>query len=516
MTTIFSIPKPFIDPHISIIQENAIKSWASLSNDVEVILCGDDSGVAEMCQKNNIQHIGGLECTEAGTPLLSSAFQLVRERAKYNILVFINADIILTKDFLKIFNFLPEKDFLVVGRRWDLNITKLLDFSGKWEDEVNSLINKSGKLHAPAGSDYFIFNKDSFKNLPPFAVGRVGWDNWMLQNAFNKNIIVVDATPLAKVIHQNHDYKHKVAAGKKEDGKNMSLTGMSRFLRTLRNIEHELRLNGIKKRTTFFMNFSQIVKKNIYYFMVKFLTLLRGAFSLIAKMAKKVIEFINAPLFYLEQSECEKFSDCQLLAKVLYNQPPNSDRYLEYPWMLKNITITSGKILDVGSTASNMLYNFLSKTIEINSIDLNSKEIENDSIKFSVGDIRKTNYSDNYFDLISCISTLEHIGVSGRYGSDEDPNGDKKAVQEMARILKPGGTMLVTVPYGIKDVLPINKLYNKERIENLFKGFSSVEIEYRKYFKKFHLWLTTTEEEAAKTDMIKDSWYAIAFIKVKK
>jgi transcription initiation factor TFIID subunit TAF12 len=72
------------------------------------------------------------------------------------------------------------------------------------------------------------------------------------------------------------------------------------------------------------------------------------------------------------------------------------------------------------------------------------------------------------------------------------------------------------VPYGTRDVLPINKLYNKERINELFKDFFSVEIEYRKYFQKFHLWLTTNEVEAAKTDMIKDLWYAIAFIKVVK
>ncbi|MBU1663623.1 class I SAM-dependent methyltransferase, partial [Patescibacteria group bacterium] len=247
-----------------------------------------------------------------------------------------------------------------------------------------------------------------------------------------------------------------------------------------------------------------------------FLTLLRGFFSLMIKISKKIIQFINAPLFYLEQNECEKFNDCKLLAKVLYNQPPNSDRYLEYPWMLENIKIISGKILDVGSTASDMLYNFLPKEVEINSIDLNNKEIKNNAIKFSIGDIRQTIYPENNFDVITCISTLEHIGVAGRYNSDDDQNGDIKAMLEMKRILKPNGFLLITIPYGLRDVLPINKLYNKERLEILLKDFSSVTIEYKKYFKKFNLWLNTNEIEAAKTDMIKDQWYSIAFIKAKK
>jgi SAM-dependent methyltransferase len=250
--------------------------------------------------------------------------------------------------------------------------------------------------------------------------------------------------------------------------------------------------------------------------MTKLLAFARGFFYLIIKMSKKAIQFINGPLFYFKQSECKKLSDCLLLAKILYNQPPNSDRFLEYPWMLKNIKIKSGRILDVGSTASNMLYDFLPREMEINSIDLNDKHFKDSAIKFSVGDIRKTEYPDDYFDVISCISTLEHIGVSGRYGSDEDADGDLKAVREMGRILKPGGEMLITVPYGIRDILPINKLYNKERIAELFKDFSLMEIKYKKYFDKFHLWLDTDEPEAAKTDILKDLWYAIAFIRVKK
>ncbi|MBU0722481.1 glycosyl transferase family 2, partial [Patescibacteria group bacterium] len=134
MFTIFSIPKPFTDPHINIIQTNAINSWLNVSDTIEIILCGNDFGVKEICQKNNIQHISNVECTNSSTPLLSSVFNLVREKAKYDIIIYINADIIITSDFLKIFNLLPKQDFLIVGRRYDLNITKLLDFSKNWEE----------------------------------------------------------------------------------------------------------------------------------------------------------------------------------------------------------------------------------------------------------------------------------------------------------------------------------------------------------------------------------------------
>jgi len=231
---------------------------------------------------------------------------------------------------------------------------------------------------------------------------------------------------------------------------------------------------------------------------------------------KQVFPYLNAAKVYLDKSECEKFSDCLLLQKLKAGQPPAADRYIEYPWMMENIGIKQGKLLDVGSTAGEMLASLLPSSIEIYGINLNNKTIKNKNIKFSVGDIRKTNFPDNYFDVITCVSTLEHIGVNGRYGSDNDPAGDLRAMSEIKRILKPSGQLLATVPYGVKDVLPINKLYNKTKIADLFSGLEIVHQEFKKFNKNRHVWLKTTETDAARTDMVKDGWYALCLIKAKK
>lgn len=270
MFTIFSLPKPFIEPHICVIQENAINSWCNLVG-VETILCGSDLGIKQICDKYSIQHIPDLECTKSGTPLLSSAFNLVQARARHDIIVYANADIIVMQDFLKIFNFLPKEDFLIVGRRWDIPVTKLLNFSkdGSGEEELEKILKLSGRLHQPTGSDYFIFKKNTFKNIPRFAVGRVGWDNWMLQEALTKEILLIDASPLVKVIHQNHDYNHKLGIGLQEDKYNIYLTGLTRFLPTLRNIKYQMTSQGLRRQIVFFVNFRQIMKKNIYYIFIK-------------------------------------------------------------------------------------------------------------------------------------------------------------------------------------------------------------------------------------------------------
>jgi len=95
---------------------------------------------------------------------------------------------------------------------------------------------------------------------------------------------------------------------------------------------------------------------------------------------KQVFPYLNAAKVYLDKSECEKFSDCLLLQKLKAGQPPAADRYIEYPWMMENIGIKQGKLLDVGSTAGEMLASLLPSSIEIYGINLNNKTIK-DNIK---------------------------------------------------------------------------------------------------------------------------------------
>ncbi|MBM2817602.1 MAG: O-antigen chain-terminating methyltransferase [Parcubacteria group bacterium] len=258
------------------------------------------------------------------------------------------------------------------------------------------------------------------------------------------------------------------------------------------------------------------MNKKILKLKSEIVSVIKKALIFIRRVLDKSIFRLNILDTYYKQDECERYKDCVLLHKIIRSQPPASDRYIEYPWMLENIKITSGKILDIGSTICDRLFATLPKTIEVHGINLNKKLIKNNEIKFKTGDIRKTDYQSEYFDCVVCISTLEHIGVSGRYSSDEDPKGDIRAMEEINRIMKKGGTLLVTLPYGIKDVLPINKLYNEERVKNLFRGFEIISQDFYKFSPLWKVWIKTTEKEAGKTDMIKDQWYALSLIKAIK
>ena len=209
LITLFSASKPFTDPHIAMIQRNAIRSWTLLPN-VEVVLLGEEIGLAEAAKELGVKHISHVARNTDGTPLISSMFQLTRENSKSNLLCIINADMILMPDFVEAAKQavkLKEK-FVLLSQRWDYDITSQLDFAAGWESGLRESVRKQNQLHRPAGSDFFLFPKSCYTDIPAFIIGRAGWDNWMIYKARAEKWPVIDCTPSMMIVHQNHDYSH--------------------------------------------------------------------------------------------------------------------------------------------------------------------------------------------------------------------------------------------------------------------------------------------------------------------
>ncbi len=178
--------------------------------ETEVILVGEEAGLAEAARKFGVKHLPDVARNPEGTPLVSSIFSLTREASTAPLLVYVNADILLMPDLVEAALQVKAKveKFLIVGQRWDLDATQPLDFSDGWVDHLQKDAHTRGELHRPMGSDYFIFPRECFVDMPDFAIGRAGWDNWMIYKSREKGWATVDATASIMIIHQNHDYGH--------------------------------------------------------------------------------------------------------------------------------------------------------------------------------------------------------------------------------------------------------------------------------------------------------------------
>lgn len=229
MITLFSIPKPF-HGHIGVIQTNAIQSWLHLYPACEVILLGNEEGTAEIASSLGIRHIPDVEHNEYGTPLVSSIFSIAQDIASHQLMCYVNADIILMSDFLSAVQQLDRHSFLMVGQRWDVDFNELVNFDDtQWESQLQTCVAEYGKLHPRTGIDYFVFPRGLYQGIPPFAIGRTGWDNWFAYRARLLKIPVIDATKAITAIHQNHGYSHpmgKVGIWKGPEAKqNIELMG---------------------------------------------------------------------------------------------------------------------------------------------------------------------------------------------------------------------------------------------------------------------------------------------------
>lgn len=246
LLTLFTAPKPFVDAHISLIQENAIRSWLQLGERVQVVVVGDEPGLAEACQRLGVLHLPGVARSVYGTPLVSSIFGLARGVNHSPLLTYLNADIILFPDFLDHLlevSRLADK-FLMVGQRYDLAIDEPIDFSEDWDTKLREKMKTVGHLHPKTGSDYFAYPRNTFDQIPEFAVGRAGWDNWMIYRARRMHWKLVDATPSVEIIHQDHDYAH-LPGGQAhyrlpETGENIILAGGRRTIFDLNDATHLL------------------------------------------------------------------------------------------------------------------------------------------------------------------------------------------------------------------------------------------------------------------------------------
>jgi hypothetical protein len=254
MLTLFTTPKKF-QGYFGTIQRNAIMSWTRIQPRPEIILFGDEDGSEQIANEAGLRRITDIGRNERGTPLISDLFYKAQQLAAHEILCYVNADIILPRDFSQTVQRVASwrNRFLLVGRRFnvDLDQPEIYD-SPENEERLISLVKSQNKPLWIGALDYLVFPRGQYLEIPPFAIGRGGWDNWLLWKARSMRIPLIDASDVVMAIHQNHDYSYgaersarSIWDGSEEVKRNGELAGNSTY--TLDDITHKLTPKGIRR-----------------------------------------------------------------------------------------------------------------------------------------------------------------------------------------------------------------------------------------------------------------------------
>jgi SAM-dependent methyltransferase len=143
---------------------------------------------------------------------------------------------------------------------------------------------------------------------------------------------------------------------------------------------------------------------------------------------------------------------------------PFDQHYIYHPaWAARVLAETRPDLhIDISSILS--FSSIVSAFVPVRFYDYRPAELNLPGLQSERADLLKLPFADHSVASLSCMHTIEHIGL-GRYGDPLDPQGDLKAIAELKRVLRPGGNLLFVTPVGKpKIAFNAHRIYSYEQI----------------------------------------------------
>jgi SAM-dependent methyltransferase len=180
------------------------------------------------------------------------------------------------------------------------------------------------------------------------------------------------------------------------------------------------------------------------------------------------------------------------------------ERVVEFPWLAGRGP--AGTVLDAGSTLNHdyVLRRLRPQMDALHIVTLAPEEraFPKLGISYLFADLRELPMHDDVYDQVISLSTLEHVGLDlGHFGADVDLAEDPQsacldAVDELRRVLRPGGAALLTVPVGRPERFGWVRSLSLDELDAVVERFEPVEVDVT-YFRHDGGWQRAGREEVA-------------------
>lgn len=200
----------------------------------------------------------------------------------------------------------------------------------------------------------------------------------------------------------------------------------------------------------------------------------------------------------LERHDSLREAFVRSLPGAVHRELMVTERIVEVPYVLRSLRLPPGsRVLDVGSRWSTLSLGLAALGYRVVALDLVSSPIVGAGPDVVQADIRKPPFRRGALDAAVMISTLEHVGLQA-YDARSGENDDFLVMEELRSILRPGGLLLATVPFGRGGAGTFQRSYDGKRLRDLHGGWRAEDLRF--FVRHGLLWREATEEEASKVD----------------
>jgi SAM-dependent methyltransferase len=157
------------------------------------------------------------------------------------------------------------------------------------------------------------------------------------------------------------------------------------------------------------------------------------------------------------------------------------DRWVEWSFCFARMADGAGKTLDFGADIGFLSLAAAQRGHVVVAFDRlpSSLDYEHPRVRHVQADVLTHDFGDERFDQIVNCSSVEHVGLGGRYGASDASDGDLEAMARLRAVLAPGGRMILTIPVGRDGVFaPQHRVYGPDRLPRLLDGYALAEEQY--------------------------------------
>ncbi len=169
------------------------------------------------------------------------------------------------------------------------------------------------------------------------------------------------------------------------------------------------------------------------------------------------------------------------------------ERCVEFPWVMAHLGAAPDTVLDAGSTLNHAYIitapNLANKTLHILTLAPEGECFWQRGLSYMYADLRSIPMRDAFYDTVVCASVLEHVGfdntmyAEGETYREDRPNDFLQVMRELRRVLKPGGRLLLSVPYGRYERHHWFQLFDRDLLTQALDAFGPSSMVSESFFR---------------------------------